>query len=101
LIVVPSSGPVTESNGFRAMIGAADVECSSDVVEAGEVSLGGAPDSAIDDGSTATLEATSCPMPEAWKYAARAGYYYRPYPYWGGIGLGHRRWGHRRGHRHW
>src|SRR5262249_3477134 len=35
-------------------------------------SLGGGDAAGIADGSGAKLDATSCPMPDAWKYAIRA-----------------------------
>ena len=61
---------MTESNGLRERIAAALVAWSW-LVAAGArraAGAGGAAGSA--DGSSATLDATSAPMPDAWKYAA-------------------------------
>ena len=60
---------MTESKGLRARISSALVACSW-LVAAGAARGGGGGAAGSAEGSSATLEATSDPMPDAWKYAA-------------------------------
>ncbi len=66
-IPLASSGPVCESNGFRERMAAAVVEWSWLAAVAGTWARRGGRAAGSADGSSATLEATSVPMPDAWK----------------------------------